>query len=373
MNIIIIIVIMCAILCAEFSQNRKVYTQNGIEASWNYSKFSIIPFMLSFLLLSGVCFFCKSGTDMPVYENLYLTWAIKDFGDLQFEIGDKILFVFLHTFIKNPYIGIGLVKILSIGLVFRSIFLLRKKINIGLAVLAYVVLLYIFNFHLIRMMLALGIVFVGLSNELLGNRGKCVVFLVSAVFFHYSSIIVLCTYLCYLFFANRFSVKKLLLILLGMSLIYINAVRIVSTLTGIELFSKYATYEMVTTSGVGIVQFILFVPVMLILIQRYEKEKNTTFYQLAFFCGTMTFFMGSIGYIYTVAGRLVYYFYYFFVIYGASTPLKTKEIVIKYKNFRINVSNILIYMYLALVVFVNFGLGNALESNGVLQYTTIFS
>ena len=373
MNVMIAILIIIAILLAELSQNNAIYDIQTQKTYCEYKNFFAVPYALSFCVLAGICFFCKSGTDMPVYVELYSSFTTSDFSNLKFEIGDKILFVFLHKFIKNPYVGIGIVKILSIGLVYRSIYLVRNKIKIGLAVTSYITLLYVFNFHLIRMMLAIGLVFFALSYEIIGKRLKCIILLAAAICFHYSSCIVLLIYIVYLIFLNNFSVIKILIMLLGMTFVYGNAIQIISALTQIDIFSKYTTYEVVNATGSGMVQLVLFIPVMLILIKSYPKEKHDSFYQVAFFCGIMTFFTGSMGYVYSVIGRLTYYFYFFFVIYGAATPLKKNDIGIIFGKYKVNMSTLLIHMFLIMNMYIYFIVGNAFKTNGLLQYTTIFN
>lgn len=371
MNIMVIILLISAIIFAYFSQKNKTYKNNLFCGT--YENFFIIPFIISFFILAFLCFFCKSGTDMPIYVNLYSTWTLSDLFDLKFEIGDKILFIFLHIFIKNPYIGIGIVKVLSVSMIFKSFYLLKNRINICMAVTVYTILLYIFNFHLIRMMIAVGIVFLALTYEIIGKRFRCFILLVIAIFFHYSSCIILFTYIVYVLFSKKFSIKKILVILIGIAYVYSNAIQIVSSFIKIDIFSKYSTYGIISSTGTGIVQILQFIPVAIILLIRYKYENKTKFYQISFFCGIMLFLTGSMGYIYAVIGRLTYYFYFFFVIYGASTPLKKNDIIIKCGKIRYNMSMILIFVLIAMKVYIYYILGNGLNTNGLLNYISIFA
>lgn len=372
MNILITTLLVIAVLFARLSQKEVVWDKKQYIYG-RYKEFFLIPFLLSFCILAGLCFFCKSGTDMSVYVNFYCAWTVADFSDPQFEIGDRILFVFLHSLIKNPYVGLGIVKIFSIALVYRAIYLLRNKIKVSLAVSAYIALLYIFNFHLIRMMIAIGLVFLALTYELIKKRGKCIILLIIAILFHYTSCIVFFVYLIYLLFLRRFSIWKIVIVSLAFVLGYINVTQIVSGLTETDVFSKYTTYAISSRSGSGIVQIVLFIPVALILLKGYRFEKEMPFYQMAFLCGVMTFYMGSMGYIYAVIGRLVYYFYFFFVIYGAAMPLKKNDIFLVCGTLKINVSTILVYVSLLLNIYIYYVVGDGLASNGLVQYSMIFS
>lgn len=372
MKILVTALLIMAILFAKSAQKNRVTTGREPDIYGKYEQFQMLPFIMSFCILAGVCFFCKSGTDMPVYAEFYSSWRLSDLADLRFELGDKLLFILLHVFIKDPYIGLGVIKVLSIALVYKTLYVLRDKIQIGLAVLAYVALLYVFNFHLIRMMIALSLVFLGLAYELIGRRRKCIVLLVAAIFFHYTSCVVLIVYIGYLLFSRKFSVGKILILVVAILFVASNAVQIVSALTKISFFSKYTVYDTVSSEGSGIVQIVLFIPIALILLKNYRSEKDTAFYQLAFFCGIMTYFIESMGYVFSTIGRLAYYFYFFFIVYGAATPLKRNDILLAWGTFRINASTVLIYTVLLLRVYVYFVAGNALRSNGLLQYVTIF-
>lgn len=375
MNWIILLVLLFAVLFAFQTQKGKVCSANGAEEGLLQRPFSMRMFLISFALLGLMCFFCKSGYDMPTYAKFYSDWVFSDLYSTSIEPGDKLLFMFLRLFIKNPYVGIGIVKLVSIGMVYRAIYLIRDKVSVGLAIISYVLLLYMFNFHLIRMMFALGLVFLALAKEITGKHWQCIVLLLVAFAFHYSSIIVLLTYICYMISRKNFAVWKAVLVVGLMTVLYVNIENIVGGLVeNIGLFQKYATYSGVSSGAMGFVQFALFVPTLIILICGYREHKNDDFYKLAFFLGIMTFFAGSAGYFYKVIGRTVYYFYFFFISYGAATSRRKKDLVLKFgdSSIRINFTTVVLFVYLAMQFYIYYIKGHYLATNGLTDYIFIW-
>lgn len=373
MNVIILLVLFWAILFAFLTQKKQGCVAGCSADGLAHMTFSMPLFLLSFALLGLMCFFCKSGFDMPTYMEFYSTWSFSDLSSASIEPGNKVLFIFLRMFIKNPYVGIGMVKLLSIGMVYIALYLIRDRINIGLAITSYVLLLYIFNFHLIRMMLALGIVFLAFAKEITGKSMQCFIFLLVAFAFHYSSIIVLFAYMCYMISRKNFTVLKTVLVIGLMAVFYVNIEKIVGGLvSNVGLFQKYASYSGASVGSFGFAQIILFVPTLIILIRGYCEDKDKNFYKLSFFLGIMTFFAGSLGYVYKVVGRTVYYFYFFFISYGAATPLMKNDIVLRCGKLRINLSTFALLLYLAMQFYICYINGRYFVTNGLTEYIFIW-
>lgn len=373
MNLIILLVLFFAILFAFQTQQGKVCSANGIEDDLLQKPFSVQMFLLSYALLGMMCFFCKSGYDMPVYAKFYTEWTLADLSSVSVEPGDKLLFMFIRLFIKNPYVGIGVIKLISIGIVYRSVYLIRDRICVGRAITAYVLLLYIFNFHLLRMMLALGLVFLAMAKEITGKRLQCIIYLCCAFMFHYSSIIVLLTYVCYILFRKNFTILKAVFAILLITGLYTNIGRIIGLLvSSIGVFQKYAGYSDVSVGTFGIVQLLLFIPTLIILICGYVKNCKDDFYKLEFFLGIMTFFAGSLGYVYKVASRVVYYFYFFYISYAVAAPLKNREVILKCGKLRIRLTSLMFIVYLLMQFYIYYIRGNYFASNGLTKYVFIW-
>ena len=353
-----IVVMLVTILFSALSQ-RKVRVSNGTDGSREHSysvSFNLPLYILSFVVLASFCFFTKSGQDMEAYAIYYRQWSIKGLSDFTFEPLFKLTCILLRVFIKNPYIGLGVIKIFSLFLVYRAIYLMRDKLNVSLAIFAYLALgLYFFNFHLLRIMMAVAIVYLGLVYEILGKQKKCLTLLILAFFIHYTSIVIIVTYVVYRTLGSKMTLRKLSVILAVLMLIYSAAAKLVDILvSNIPYFEKYNIYMYSNQSGSGMLQMVLFIPVIYILISRNKKEKSEAFYKLSAMIGLVLFFCGCLGYVFQVIGRSLYFCYFFPIFYGASLTMKNDFIYIKFGKKRISMLNVALALYLLLNIFVNF-------------------
>ncbi len=368
---IYLIVTFISIICAVASQGRKTpITVNEHGNSFCYERTSNWLFYLSFLLMAGCCFLTKSGTDISNYIFYYKSWTIKDLSDFEFEFGAELLFIVLKRFIPNPYIGLGCVKVIALTLFYRCIYIQRKNINIGLAVLSYSVLLYIFNFHLLRMMIAVGFVFLAFTYEIYDKKKRCIICFVLAFLFHYTSIIPALSYLLYKLFGKRIDIKKAVCIAGVFVLISLLLEPLINyMILNVEMFSKYYVYQDNNANGLGIVQLILFVFTFVILALQYEHQKNNKHFGLYIIFGLMTFLLGSLGYKYSGVGRAVYYFYYFYIFWAPSFVLKKDRIYLRVSSkYKVVLSNLCFLVYLILQAIIIYYLNDSFKSNGLTEY-----
>lgn len=365
-------VIISAFVADVFAISSQRCKEQRIDG-YTYQKFYLNRYLISFLILALLCILCKSGTDIPVYVNYYNLWGIDDLFSLDFEPGYVLFTVLIRLVFKNPYIGIGIIKIISIALVFRAVYLIRKRINVGIAISAYIGLLYIFNFHLLRMMMAVGLVFVAWAYEIIGKRKRCFLYLVIALFFHFSSFLAFFAYLYYLLLKKNISTTKIVISSLFWAIVFIYIPVILNSIIyNIGLFQKYKTYLAFSIGSFGIVQFLLFIPVVLILINGYSRGKNDSFYVLSFVCGIMTFFTGCLGYVYATISRSVYYFYFFFVAYCAAASTHKEKITLTLGKAKCNGSTLLFTLYILMQIFLYYIFGNGFSTNGMIDYLFIW-
>lgn len=335
-----------------------------------YSRFSAVCFFISFLCLAIPSFCCGEGTDMPVYVNLYKSWTLSNLTSTKFEPGFILVTLVLRVFFKNPYVGLGILKVLSIFLVYRALYMLRDRISMGLSITSYVVLLYIYNFHLLRISLAIGMVFLALSCDLCGRKKAAVLLLVGTAFVHYSSLMVLAAFLVYRLLGRKIQVTKIILLGLSLVVFYAGIMPFIENLTvSVSSFDKYSVYLKNKSSDIGIVQFVLFIPILYILLMNYRHGKGERFYILSFLFGIMLFFSGSLGYLFPVAGRMTYYFFWFAVVFFGATPLMRDRIVFVAGKVRVNSVTVVSFLYLALQALITYVLTNSFVSNGLTRYT----
>lgn len=369
--VVVILFGFLAVVFAHLSQKTKIPVTDAGDGvvTYKYKEFSGGYFLMSFLLLAVPCFFCGTGTDMKIYVQLYNSSSFADLTGSIFEAGYVLLNILLKALIGNAYVGLGLIKVVSIFLVYRSLYMLKDRLSLGISVLAYVILLYVFNFHLLRMMLALGMVFLGLSYELLGDHKKAVAWIVFALFFHYTSAIVLLAYLVYKWMGDKMTAAKLAVFSLALVLIFSFIVPILQLLiSSYEPFKKYAVYIKGANEDLGIVQLILFLPVLFVLKITYDRGAKDRFGILGTVFAILLFFSGSLGYKIPVVSRMAYYFYWFAMVYFAATPLIDDKYIFVAGKRRMNSTTVAAIAYLVMQVGVNYVLNDAFASNGLTQY-----
>lgn len=377
MNVAVYLLMTLAITFALLAQRRKTLANNYANTyQYRYNYFHNRFYIISFLILGGICFFCKSGVDIPGYAYNYTNWSWSSLTDVSREPAYKILNILLSRVIPNPYIGLGVIKLLSLGLVFYSAYIVREKINVGMAIFSYCCLLYIYNFQILRLMLALGIVFLALSLEMNGKSIKCIILLVLAFFFHYTSIFVLLTYAGAKILGRKMTVLRAILIGVILVLLFQNSVYFINRLqSSVVYFQKYESYtrNMSSTAGIGgIGQLLFFIPILVVLILNYRNEHESKEYAFHFILGIMTFACGSLGYLLPNT-RMTFYFYYFFFYYCAALPLKYDRYVLKIGrtlSIGMQSSMIILYLLLRLILYLASG---GIESNGLEIYQFIWN
>lgn len=370
--VVIILFGFLSVFFAFLSQRRKVtITDTCDTVNTNRYKSFFLPFwIVSFLLLALPCFFCGAGTDIHVYVQLYENFTFESLSDFTFEAGYVLLNIFLRIFFKNAYIGLGIIKVLSLFLVYKALYMIRDRVNLGFSILSYVVLLYIFNFHLLRMTLAVGIIFLALSYELLEMSKKAVVLMSIAVLMHYTALIVLLTFFVYKIMGKEIKVRKIAILSIALIVIYSSIIPIVQNIiSSFNIFNKYTTYLNKAGTNIGVIQIILFIPIAYILIKTYKERKNDKFYTLNLLFGIMLLFSGSLGYVIPVASRIVYYFFWFAVAFFGAAPLIKDKHVFSFGKKRINSITMFAILYLVLQAFITYVLIGAFVSNGLTKYT----
>ena len=325
-------------------------------------------FVLSYTILMLIVFLTKSGADIPVYVHDYLNCGIENLGDLSTEAGYTLLNIALSSIIKNPYIGIGVIKAISLGLVFYAIYIVRDKVNIGISVFAYCCLLYIYNFQLLRMMMAIGLVYLALSFEMIDKTKKCIFLMALAFFFHYSSIFMILAYLATkLFLREKINISKICIMTLVISIIMANCYSIIIFFqSNVSFFHKYSAYTRVISENSGLGQLILFIPVVYLLAYRYTSDYLRKDYVYALVFGIMTFVCGMIGYFLPIT-RMTYFFYYFFIYYGATFSVNGERRYLKLGPIRIGIQTTIIILYL-IFMFVFYIANGGIKSAALSQY-----
>lgn len=374
MNVYLITVFVAVSLAALAQQRKKTMVESASGVSYCYTIYYKWLFYLSFLVLAVTLFLTKSGTDIPVYANYYETWTLKDLRDLHFEPGAKILFIFLHWIIPDPYVGLGVIKVITLALFYRCLYLQRHKINLGLAILGYSVLLFIYSFQLLRMMLAVNITFLAVTYEMQGRSKKCIFLMLIALTFHYSSIAALFAYIIYRMLGKGVSKSKIIVVALLFVVAYVFAEKLIDSATSqFAVFAKYTAYSQNKGKQIGALQVILLLPVICILVGQYRYQNKNKEYLLAVIWGICVCFTGFLGYLYPVSSRSAYFFYYFFLFFAPSCVLRRERIYICISTHKkIPFSLMCLFIYLILQVIAMYVLNDSFESNGLEEYILLW-
>lgn len=367
MNMVIITLMFIAVFFAAAAQRGKIENEEiqGYQI-YRYAYTNKAWYVCSFFILSAILFCSKSGTDFSDYAWGYEHWGIEHLQDLRTEWGYTLLVLGLKKIIANPYIGLGIVKVFAVFLFYRAAYNVKDKINLGMAILSYCMLLYIYGFHLLRMMIAIGITFLALSYEINGKEKKCITLLIIAFFFHYTSILVLVTYLVSKAFKNL-TIRKIVTLLIVATLVSFCSSSILQLLVyRVSFFYKYRAYLNLSNSG-GIGLILIYAPVLFVILIRNRTEYKDPMYRLFGMMGIMLFICSLLGFFLPIT-RLNFYFYSFFFFYISSISLRAEKTYLSLESKKVGIITAfsIIYYVLFFIHYLNSG---GIVSNGLTIYS----
>jgi len=283
-------------------------------------KFKPIFFYTAFFLLWFFLVFNKTGSDLQQYIYSYnsssidINWVLED----KVEIGFKFLNAVLHNVITDPYVGIGVIKTISLFLFFLSLYNMKDDIDISIAILFYVAVFYFHGFSAIRSTLAGSLCI--LSSVLLykGKTVKALMLSLIAFTVHSSAllfVIALFGFGLYRLFRILGRIRKYfitvsipLIILLGTTVInyFIHNTAL--------LPSRYSNF-MSENSSFGIGQLVYYLPVFILIIYANKCFINRRILEHNFLWTISGFVVAIIGYELGMISRASIYFCFPFVIF----------------------------------------------------------
>lgn len=163
-------------------KSQKTYSNGRID-------FHLPWFVFCFLLLWVFFAFNDVGSDLPQYRYLFEN---SKSGETNYEtglveIGYIYLNYFVHFFTHNPVYGVAIIRTIQLLIIFASFYLLRKDINLGFTVTAYVALYYFASFNILRSSLAGAICILNIALILREKNLFCIPLMVLAYTLHRSS------------------------------------------------------------------------------------------------------------------------------------------------------------------------------------------
>lgn len=256
-----------------------------------YRKFKFNGVIISVLLLAIMAGFrdYSIGTDVKVYA-LYAFANVRKYSsilDLIFhynmdvEIGYAILAYIVGIFTDNPHFFLFIVGLLNYTLIAKAIYDNKDSISPRLAWMCFLFLFFSDTFNIMRQTIALAIVLYGMKYVREKKYKNMVIVLIIAILFHKTAIIGGIVYYLFIYLTlnTNYSLNKTMIIscitlFFTISLPYIIP-RLISFGILPNVYSRYLDFN---TLGFAIKPFVLrIIPIIIILIFRKELKKDNEF------------------------------------------------------------------------------------------------
>jgi len=282
----------------------------GVLVEQRFSKFW---FYLTFLFLWFFYAFSKSGTD---YQEYLYAFNLASLNPMQkgYEAGYVLLSVIIKLFTKNAVFGLVIIKTISLIFLFSGLYHLRGKINISIAVLAYVAVFYFWSFNVIRIALSASIAFYALRFLINKAQIKYFFWVLVAFSIHFSAILLILVYIVKFIYdaLPKLSVSFKVVIVCAALLISIFLVPILinALAANIAFMNKYASYiQELSAPSIGIGFFVInFYPVIITILstQRYKQDSRLNSFSIIFLL--LGLFISLLGYMSNILGRIAVFF-----------------------------------------------------------------
>ncbi len=268
------------LICTFFAfRSQRITIINGDDV--------VAKFHKPYLFLSCIiAWFFLAFTNIGVDYNSYYMIAYRSNWDtynniISVEPGFAILCTTIKNIVgNNPDAVIFFLKTIQIGLAFLSIYILREKIDVGYAVLAYMTLVYLPSFYLLSIVLAGSIVFVAIA--LVIKREKYIfplLLILLAAQLHNAVYLFVPAYLAIWVLNRNKNLSRLYryLILIAYIIISFSSSQIFGYFQNIISGFHYGNYKLTTISGSGLMVIIMYLPLVCIvyLLSKYNIDTDT--------------------------------------------------------------------------------------------------
>ena len=286
-------------------------------------KFVALPFYISFIIHWLPLSFTDIGADYNNYYNIIngIGWWYSQYS---IEPGFQFLSALFNSISGSPHISIFLFKTLTIILFYYGFYLLKRRINIWIGILAFNALIYLQGFYLISMQLAISLLFISSIYLIEQKTKKSIIYLLLACSVHYSSFLLVPIYFLIAYFnhykkkISKFSIFMIIVILCATLSLYTLVYDF--AISNIGVFTGYAAYDIMNQSkGSGLAQYLFFIPIAYFIIVAYKNSKqyNSIFLNSFVTFGAFSLFFALLGYKIEVLMRLNMSF---FALYGCYVP-----------------------------------------------------
>lgn len=334
---------------------------NGYLSLQTKPFFIILGLGLSFFLgLRGE----TTGIDTIVYRNSFdKALEPNAFSDETTEPGYQLVLKCLHVVLPSSEWAILLFSILTIALLFSTIWKFRDSINVFIAVSLYVSIFYFQALNLLRIYLAVSFLICGFHSIVEGRYGKYCIFVLIAATFHYSSLIML-VLLSFLILYRRVPIVALLAAVLAVFAI-ISLAAFFGDYIMIARYAEYAEGNDVT-GGVGFMLIFEYLPSAFFIYYAFRHKIKGIWVDMLVSYSIIGLLVKFASYYVSIAGRLGIHFVplYIIIIPFFANHIKTHN----RKIYPFVMSFLLLY---ALIRF-HLYLKGYLATDGIMPYRTIF-
>lgn len=320
-------------------------------------RFRLPYFIISFLILWGFTFFSSNGED---YKNYVLLISRLSWNNYSTFFDQEPLFNAILLFLKdissnNIALAIALNKTITLCLVFLSIYISRKRINIGFSIFCYDVFCYLESFYLLGMFQAAALIL--LANSIRNENSQennsffirtilPLILVVLSTQIHNSAYIYLVIYVVSFYIQrNTYTSNiKRLLIAIGYILANFLAGYVFSIASNLIGNFHYDSYYTGSISNIGTLWFLMYIPLFFILYLIYKKEGNTKHYNIIFLYIMSSALFRAMSYSFTVVARVEFLLISLYCIF-ISDFMQSKSLFIKKGKISFLGLAIIIYVF----------------------------
>lgn len=326
-------------------------------------------FRISFVIAVLFLGLASCGADYTSYERIFNSSIDPSYwSETRMEIGFLVFNIICKLIFQEYWIYHIIWAIVMLSLIYSTISKYRRIINPGFSILAYSCIFMIQSLDLMRINLAIAIVFFGIRYLIEKKYLKYIVTIFVAFLFHKSALCMYIPLFVILLFKNRTRYITKSIVLIGGSLIII-AIR------DFLFNGKFLGYQYLSVDGsIGLAAFVYPAPIILTLL--FVRNRNRKLLYDGFANSLITIFISSIAihfisYFVNVFGRLMFYFTYQYMVLPYYLVSETFE------NGTIGTKKYNLYRKLWMVMFVFYFIFRAimmcefLETDGLEHYTNI--
>lgn len=330
-------------------------------------------FWASFLILLIFLGFSKIGTDYDSYNYIFEKSITTSYWKrTRIEKGYLLFNAIIRFFTNNFYVFHFIWAFCMLYLIYSTIYKYKEYINPCWAILAYTTIFMFQSMNLIRMYLAIAIIFWGIRFIINNKPFKYFLVILMAFLIHRSAIIMTIPFVFWICFKNK-------------GKYFFKAILIFLVFFGIIIFRKYIfngnflkyEYTYREEASIGSIWIIYYFPIyyLFMIYKKKHLASQDLFLNILFLFLCSATCLWILSYFVDAIGRANYYFTYVFMVMP-SYILDKIEISSQKKNInsngyikKFNLMKFLMIIYFLFRAYMSIGY---IETDGLQLYYTIF-